>query len=103
MTMALLITKIMFCSDISLYAIVSVLTDGNGFKTSTMRLGADVIVFSRCEGKYGGRAMQSIGLLSFTFLRSTGKEDIVVPMVCITFIFICCIYALFMILKTCFT
>lgn len=24
------------------------LSDGNGFKTSTMRLGADVIVFSRC-------------------------------------------------------
>lgn len=24
---------------------------------------------------------QSIGLLSYTFLRSTGKEDIVVPMV----------------------
>ena len=27
--------------------------DGNGFKTSTMRLGADVIVFSRCQGKDG--------------------------------------------------
>ncbi|GFP98170.1 morc family cw-type zinc finger protein 3 [Phtheirospermum japonicum] len=55
---------------------------GNGFKTSTMRLGADVIVFSRCKGKYGsGRLTQSIGLLSYTFLRSTGKEDIVVPMI----------------------
>ncbi|KAL6570870.1 hypothetical protein OROGR_000420 [Orobanche gracilis] len=54
---------------------------GNGFKTSTMRLGADVIVFSRCQGKYGGRATQSIGLLSYTFLRHTGKEDIVVPMI----------------------
>lgn len=29
--------------------------DGNGFKTSTMRLGADVIVFSRCCGKDGKR------------------------------------------------
>ncbi|GFQ00522.1 morc family cw-type zinc finger protein 4 [Phtheirospermum japonicum] len=29
--------------------------DGNGFKTSTMRLGADVIVFSRCSGKDGRR------------------------------------------------
>lgn len=28
-------------------------SDGNGFKTSTMRLGADVIVFSRCHGKNG--------------------------------------------------
>lgn len=47
---------------------------GNGFKTSTMRLGADVIVFSRSD------RTQSIGLLSYTFLRSTAKEDIVVPM-----------------------
>lgn len=31
------------------------LIDGNGFKTSTMRLGADVIVFSRCPGKDGKR------------------------------------------------
>ncbi|XP_061349529.1 protein MICRORCHIDIA 7-like isoform X2 [Gastrolobium bilobum] len=53
---------------------------GNGFKTSTMRLGADVIVFSRCHGKDGKSSTQSIGLLSYTFLRSTGKEDIVVPM-----------------------
>ncbi|KAK6160441.1 hypothetical protein DH2020_003822 [Rehmannia glutinosa] len=54
---------------------------GNGFKTSTMRLGADVIVFSRCQGKYGGRTTQSIGLLSYTFLTNTGKEDIVVPII----------------------
>ncbi|KAF3438470.1 hypothetical protein FNV43_RR21232 [Rhamnella rubrinervis] len=53
---------------------------GNGFKTSTMRLGADVIVFSRCCRKDGISLTQSIGLLSYTFLRSTGKEDIVVPM-----------------------
>ncbi|CAL5327458.1 unnamed protein product [Camellia sinensis] len=53
---------------------------GNGFKTSTMRLGADVIVFSRCCGQDGRRPTQSIGMLSYTFLRSTGKEDIVVPM-----------------------
>ncbi|XP_019175503.1 PREDICTED: protein MICRORCHIDIA 7-like isoform X1 [Ipomoea nil] len=53
---------------------------GNGFKTSTMRLGADVIVFSRCSGNNGKSPTQSIGLLSYTFLRSTGMEDIVVPM-----------------------
>ncbi|XP_027340218.1 protein MICRORCHIDIA 7-like [Abrus precatorius] len=53
---------------------------GNGFKTSTMRLGADVIVFSRNQGKDGKSSTQSIGLLSYTFLRNTGKEDIVVPM-----------------------
>ncbi|XP_077225908.1 protein MICRORCHIDIA 2-like [Tasmannia lanceolata] len=52
---------------------------GNGFKTSTMRLGADAIVFSRkiC----GSRATQSIGLLSYTFLRRTGQDDIIVPLV----------------------
>ncbi|CAA2933333.1 Hypothetical predicted protein [Olea europaea subsp. europaea] len=54
---------------------------GNGFKTSTMRLGADVIVFSRCQGTDGRSAKQSIGLLSYTFLMETGKEDIVVPMI----------------------
>ncbi|MCL7051247.1 hypothetical protein MKW94_018298 [Papaver nudicaule] len=53
---------------------------GNGFKTNTMRVGADVIVFSRCLGKDGGSPTQSIGLLSYTFLTRTGKEDIVVPM-----------------------
>ncbi|KAJ6388242.1 hypothetical protein OIU77_026756 [Salix suchowensis] len=54
---------------------------GNGFKTSTMRLGADVIVFSRCRGKDGKSATQTVGLLSYTFLTATGKEDIVVPMI----------------------
>ncbi|OWM90608.1 hypothetical protein CDL15_Pgr014911 [Punica granatum] len=53
---------------------------GNGFKTSTMRLGADVIVFSRCRGKGGKSPTESIGMLSYTFLRSTGMENIVVPM-----------------------
>ncbi|CAN8302408.1 unnamed protein product [Cochlearia groenlandica] len=53
---------------------------GNGFKTSTMRLGADVIVFTRCRGEDGNSSTQTIGLLSYTFLKSTGKEDIVVPM-----------------------
>lgn len=31
------------------------LSDGNGFKTSTMRLGADVLVFSRSRGIEGTR------------------------------------------------
>lgn len=52
---------------------------GNGFKTSTMRLGADVIVFSR---HMTDRSMsQSIGLLSYTFLTQSGFDRIVVPMV----------------------
>ncbi|ESQ53466.1 hypothetical protein EUTSA_v10024673mg [Eutrema salsugineum] len=52
---------------------------GNGFKTSTMRLGADAIVFSRSTR--GGKSTQSIGLLSYTFLRRTGQDDVVVPMI----------------------
>ncbi|XP_022865076.1 protein MICRORCHIDIA 7-like [Olea europaea var. sylvestris] len=76
--------KIRQCMSLG-YSVKSKMVDtigqyGNGFKTSTMRLGADVIVFSRCFGGGGKRPTQSIGLLSYTFLRSTGKEDIVVPM-----------------------
>ncbi|KAL5699776.1 ATPase morc2 [Ranunculus cassubicifolius] len=52
---------------------------GNGFKTSTMRLGADVIVFSRTTR--GSHTTQSIGLLSYTFLRKTGQDDVIVPMI----------------------
>ncbi|KAG8055099.1 hypothetical protein GUJ93_ZPchr0001g32631 [Zizania palustris] len=52
---------------------------GNGFKTSTMRLGADVIVFSRCTKSR--EPTQSIGLLSYTFLAETGQKDVVVPVV----------------------
>lgn len=52
---------------------------GNGFKTSTMRLGADVLVYS-CATR-AGKATQSIGLLSYTFLRKTGQDDVIVPMI----------------------
>ncbi|KAM3288382.1 hypothetical protein P3S67_021812 [Capsicum chacoense] len=54
---------------------------GNGFKTSSMRLGADVIVFSRGRDRATSMLTQSVGMLSYTFLRGTGKEDIVVPMI----------------------
>ncbi|RZC93702.1 hypothetical protein C5167_016334, partial [Papaver somniferum] len=52
---------------------------GNGFKTSTMRLGADVLVFSRCKNQR--TLTQSVGLLSYTFLRQTGYDRIAVPTV----------------------
>ncbi|OMO52380.1 hypothetical protein CCACVL1_29245 [Corchorus capsularis] len=54
---------------------------GNGFKTSTMRLGADVIVFSQSPGKDGKSPTRSIGMLSYTFLTETGQQDIVVPII----------------------
>uniref|UniRef100_A0A2N9FU04 Morc S5 domain-containing protein n=1 Tax=Fagus sylvatica TaxID=28930 RepID=A0A2N9FU04_FAGSY len=51
---------------------------GNGFKTSSMRLGADVVVFSR---HLKMRSLtQSVGLLSYTFLTQMGYDRIVVPM-----------------------
>ncbi|KAK9073531.1 hypothetical protein SSX86_007855 [Deinandra increscens subsp. villosa] len=59
---------------------------GNGFKTSTMRLGADVIVFSR--NMTNRRMTQSIGLLSYTYLTREGYDRIVVPMVHYEFNFI---------------
>ncbi|KAL8140816.1 hypothetical protein V2J09_006837, partial [Rumex salicifolius] len=52
---------------------------GNGFKTSTMRLGADAIVFSRHVKN--GRTTQSVGLLSYTYLSWARLDRIVVPMV----------------------
>lgn len=52
---------------------------GNGFKTSSMRLGADVVVFSR--SMKNRKLTQSVGLLSFTFLTRAGLDRIVVPMI----------------------
>uniref|UniRef100_A0A0E0E1X6 4Fe-4S ferredoxin-type domain-containing protein n=1 Tax=Oryza meridionalis TaxID=40149 RepID=A0A0E0E1X6_9ORYZ len=52
---------------------------GNGFKTSSMRLGADVIVFSCTQDNR--RLTRSIGILSYTFLTKTGCNDILVPVV----------------------
>ncbi|XP_062213135.1 protein MICRORCHIDIA 6-like [Phragmites australis] len=52
---------------------------GNGFKTSTMRLGADVIVFTQNQNNWA--RTRSIGLLSYTFLMETGCDDVLVPTV----------------------
>ncbi|VAH60423.1 unnamed protein product [Triticum turgidum subsp. durum] len=52
---------------------------GNGFKTSTMRLGADVIVFTQNQKNW--TPTRSIGLLSYTFLMETGCDDVLVPTV----------------------
>ncbi|XP_031102892.1 protein MICRORCHIDIA 6-like isoform X1 [Ipomoea triloba] len=52
---------------------------GNGFKTSTMRLGADVIVFSR--SMRNRKLTQTIGLLSYSFLTQACLDRIVVPMI----------------------
>ncbi|XP_075963210.1 MORC family CW-type zinc finger protein 3a isoform X2 [Anarhichas minor] len=49
---------------------------GNGFKSGSMRLGKDTIVFSKSE-----RA-SCVGMLSQTYLTETGADQISVPIVC---------------------
>ena len=44
-----LLTSYFTCYFICFFIVVVCSTDGNGFKTSTMRLGADAIVFSRAS------------------------------------------------------
>uniref|UniRef100_A0AAV2JXM0 CW-type domain-containing protein n=1 Tax=Knipowitschia caucasica TaxID=637954 RepID=A0AAV2JXM0_KNICA len=49
---------------------------GNGFKSGSMRLGKDAIVFSKSE------TTMCIGMLSQTYLQEIGAEQIRVPIVC---------------------
>ena len=49
---------------------------GNGFKTSSMRLGGNALVLTKCPS-----GACAAGLLSYTMLRATGAEDVVVPLV----------------------
>ncbi|XP_078795908.1 MORC family CW-type zinc finger protein 3-like isoform X2 [Oryzias latipes] len=51
---------------------------GNGFKSGSMRLGKDAIVFSKSESG------MCIGMLSQTYLELIGANQIQVPIVCIT-------------------
>ncbi|GFZ08012.1 histidine kinase-, DNA gyrase B-, and HSP90-like ATPase family protein [Actinidia rufa] len=53
---------------------------GNGFKTSTMRLGADVIVFSRSFGQDGNRCSKPFGLqLTVKTVAPQSKHSMVPP------------------------
>lgn len=58
-------------------------SDGNGFKTSTMRLGADVIVFSRSRGKDGKRlsicSYTNVGKFMYTLIISIMSLSYVKP------------------------
>lgn len=49
---------------------------GNGFKSGSMRLGKDAIVFSKSE------SMSCVGMLSQTYLEKIGANQIIVPIVC---------------------
>ena len=50
---------------------------GNGFKSGSMRIGKDVIIFTRNDSHY------SLGLLSQTFLEEIKSDDVLVPMLTI--------------------
>ncbi|XP_037645921.1 MORC family CW-type zinc finger protein 3-like isoform X2 [Sebastes umbrosus] len=49
---------------------------GNGFKSGSMRLGKDAIVFSK------SKSVSCVGMLSQTYLEKTGANQISVPIVC---------------------
>ncbi|XP_077393508.1 MORC family CW-type zinc finger protein 3a [Festucalex cinctus] len=49
---------------------------GNGFKSGSMRLGRDAIVFSRSNNA------SCVGMLSQTYLKEINAQQIVVPIVC---------------------
>lgn len=49
---------------------------GNGFKSGSMRLGKDAIVFSK------SKTAMCIGMLSQSYLQQIGAEQIIVPIVC---------------------
>ncbi|KAL6851523.1 hypothetical protein ACP4OV_020456 [Aristida adscensionis] len=57
--------------------------DGGGMDPDKMRqcMSLGYSAKSKIASTIGQWATQSIGMLSYTFLRSTGKEDIVVPMI----------------------
>ncbi len=48
---------------------------GNGFKSGSMRLGRDALVFTRSKSTF------SIGMLSQTFLFAENATSVLVPMV----------------------
>ncbi|XP_029980740.1 MORC family CW-type zinc finger protein 3a isoform X2 [Sphaeramia orbicularis] len=50
---------------------------GNGFKSGSMRLGKDAIVFSK------SKTAQCVGMLSQTYLEEIGATQIIVPIVCL--------------------
>lgn len=48
---------------------------GNGFKSGSMRLGKDAIVFSKSE------RISCIGMLSQTYLEKIGAKQIIIPII----------------------
>eukprot|EP01104_Vermistella_antarctica_P016104 TRINITY_DN5424_c0_g1_i2.p1 TRINITY_DN5424_c0_g1~~TRINITY_DN5424_c0_g1_i2.p1 ORF type:complete len:798 (+),score=179.72 TRINITY_DN5424_c0_g1_i2:132-2525(+) len=51
---------------------------GNGFKSGSMRLGTDAIIFSRCGDVY------NIGMISQTFMKEENIENYIIPVLSIS-------------------
>lgn len=49
---------------------------GNGFKSGSMRIGKDVLVFSKDGTSY------NCGFLSRTFLADVNASEVLIPLVC---------------------
>ncbi|XP_074070042.1 MORC family CW-type zinc finger protein 3 isoform X2 [Macrotis lagotis] len=64
-----------FSDKVSVNGRVPIGLYGNGFKSGSMRLGKDAIIFTK-----NGESM-SVGLLSQTYLEATKSEHVVVPIV----------------------
>ncbi|XP_068931181.1 MORC family CW-type zinc finger protein 3 isoform X3 [Petaurus breviceps papuanus] len=64
-----------FSDKVSMNGRVPIGLYGNGFKSGSMRIGKDAIIFTK-----NGETM-SVGLLSQTYLESTKAEHVVVPIV----------------------
>ncbi|KAF7250768.1 MORC family CW-type zinc finger protein 3 [Varanus komodoensis] len=64
-----------FSDKVTLNGRVPVGLYGNGFKSGSMRLGKDAVVFTK-----NGEIM-SVGLLSQTFLEATKAEHVIVPII----------------------
>lgn len=64
-----------YCEKVTVGNVKPIGHYGNGFKSGSMRLGLDAMVFTR------GMAATSVGFLSQTYLKATNAEAVVVPIV----------------------
>eukprot|EP00794_Sanderia_malayensis_P000413 gene413-1048_t len=64
-----------FCEKVAVKDHLPVGHYGNGFKSGSMRLGKDALVFTKTESRW------SLGFLSQTYLEKTGSDTIIVPIV----------------------
>ncbi|XP_052810940.1 MORC family CW-type zinc finger protein 3-like [Mya arenaria] len=64
-----------YCEKVQVGKVSPIGYYGNGFKSGSMRLGTDALVFTRCMGS------TSVGFLSQTYLKAIGADSVLVPIV----------------------